>query len=89
MWVKASDWYGAWDRIVPRLQGDLLIGDLNIDPERQRRRVSAAVGGDARRRRQPTKAALARAEGVTRAAVTQALRRLKCGGSVLGRDDAG
>ena len=38
MWVRAADWYGAWDKLVPRFKGDLLIGDLNIDPQRQRRR---------------------------------------------------
>ena len=38
MWVKASDWYGAWERLLLRFLGDLLIGDLNIDPQRKRRR---------------------------------------------------
>ena len=38
MWEKAADWYGAWEEMLPRFQGDLLIGDLNIDPSRSRRR---------------------------------------------------
>ena len=38
MWETAGEWYGAWDKCVPRFQGNLLIGDLNIDPQRQRRR---------------------------------------------------
>jgi endonuclease/exonuclease/phosphatase family metal-dependent hydrolase len=38
MWVKAVDWYGAWEKLLPRFAGDLLIGDLNIDPSRQRKR---------------------------------------------------
>ena len=38
MWPKAADWYSAWTDMLPRFQGDLLIGDLNIDPSRKRRR---------------------------------------------------
>ena len=38
MWETAGEWYGAWDKLVPRFGGGLLIGDVNIDPERQRRR---------------------------------------------------
>ncbi len=38
MWPRAADWYGASDEMLPRFEGDLLIGDLNIDPSRGRRR---------------------------------------------------
>jgi len=38
MWVKAADWYRAWGELVQRFHGDHLIGDLNIDPSRRRRR---------------------------------------------------
>ena len=38
MWPKACDWYEAWEKLVPRFSGDLLVGDLNIDPLRLRRR---------------------------------------------------
>ena len=38
MWKSAADWYGAWEEMLPHFQGDLLIGDLNIDPSRCRRR---------------------------------------------------
>ena len=38
MWKSAADWYAAWGEMLPRFQGDMLIGDLNIDPSRGRRR---------------------------------------------------
>ena len=38
MWPKAADWYSAWDEMLPRFQGDVLIGDLNIDPSRKLKR---------------------------------------------------
>jgi len=37
-WETAAEWYGAWEALVPRYQGDLLIGDMNIDPEESRKR---------------------------------------------------
>ncbi len=38
MWERAADWYGAWNEMLPQFQGELLIGDLNIDPSRRRKR---------------------------------------------------
>ena len=49
MWKSAADWYSAWEEMLPRFQGDLLIGDLNIDLSRSRRRdqepLKLHVGG--------------------------------------------
>ena len=43
-WETAAEWYGAWDELLPRFHGDLLIGDLNIDPARKRRRDQKPLG---------------------------------------------
>ena len=31
-WKTTAEWYGAWEALVPRFKGDLLLGDMNIDP---------------------------------------------------------
>lgn len=35
---RASDWYGYWNMLRERLDGDVVIGDLNVDPTRSRKR---------------------------------------------------
>jgi hypothetical protein len=37
-WETAAEWYGAWEALVPRFQGGLLMGDMNIDPDESRKR---------------------------------------------------
>ncbi len=44
IWEKAADWYGAWNEMLPSFQGDLLIGDFNIDPSRMRKRDQKPLG---------------------------------------------
>ncbi|HVI03439.1 MAG TPA: endonuclease/exonuclease/phosphatase family protein [Enhygromyxa sp.] len=35
---KPRDWYAYWDALAQRLDGDVVIGDFNVDPSRRRRR---------------------------------------------------
>ena len=35
---RASDWYDYWNALNQRLDGDVVIGDLNVDPRRNRKR---------------------------------------------------
>lgn len=32
--VARTDWYAYWDSLRARLDGDIVIGDLNVDPSR-------------------------------------------------------
>jgi endonuclease/exonuclease/phosphatase family metal-dependent hydrolase len=35
---SAATWYAMWETLVPAFEGDILIGDLNIDPVRSGKR---------------------------------------------------
>lgn len=43
MYRSASQWRDYWSWLAQQLKGDLVIGDLNVDPERLHRRDSVAL----------------------------------------------
>jgi hypothetical protein len=42
---RAADWYAYWTCLNQRLDGDVVIGDLNVDPSRASKRDRVLPGG--------------------------------------------
>lgn len=44
-YTRAADWYTYWTQLSARLDGDVVIGDFNVDPGRDRKRDRVLPSG--------------------------------------------